>query len=73
MKKLGKSKDKISVGLDIGTHTIKIAKLGFVKDKAELCGFDLEPCQDSSPETLKKLVKSQGGIETVIRQRVKEG
>lgn len=59
-----KFKEKFSIGLDIGTHTIKIAKLKFAKDAIELGGFELESTQVNPADTLKNLAKSQG-IETV--------
>jgi type IV pilus assembly protein PilM len=65
MAKLGKaSKDKISVGLDIGTQVVKIVKLRFTQDAAELVDFALEPMQAEPIEVLKKL-KSALGFDVV--------
>jgi type IV pilus assembly protein PilM len=52
------SKERYSVGLDIGTHSIKVVKLKFFKDKTELSSFDLEPVQLDLAEVLKKLKQS---------------
>lgn len=65
MAKLGKvSKDKISVGLDIGTQVAKVVKLRFAEDVVELVGFALEPMQAEPIEVLKKL-KSALGFDVV--------
>ena len=65
MAKLGKtSKDKISVGLDIGTQVVKVVKLRFTQDVVELVDFALEPMQAEPIEVLKKL-KSAHGLEVV--------
>ncbi|OGX18541.1 MAG: hypothetical protein A3K83_07625 [Omnitrophica WOR_2 bacterium RBG_13_44_8b] len=77
MKALGKAKEKYSVGLNIGTQAIKIAKLRLSKDgQMELCGFDLVPIQLELAETLKKIKQAMdidyvntgvSGPQTVIR------
>lgn len=70
------SKDKYSVGLDIGTHTMKAVKLKFTKEATELCGFELMRIEPSLKECLlkiKELMKSESvnigfsGSSTVIR------
>lgn len=57
-------KEKFSVGLDIGTSSLKIAKLKLGQNPAELCGFSLEPNQLDLAQSLKKL-KSLYGLEAV--------
>lgn len=70
------SKESLSTGLDIGTQAIKIVKLRSLREKVELCGFDLEPVQPDLGEVLKKIKESQSlqtvnisacGPSTVIR------
>lgn len=56
-------KEKFSVGLDIGTHSIKLVKLRPVKDGQELSSFCLEPIGLNLSESLKRL-KSEQGIES---------
>ena len=51
-------KERFSVGLDIGTSTIKAVKLKFSKDQVELCSFDLEPTQVDIGPVLKKISES---------------
>lgn len=57
-------REKISFGLDIGTHSVKLAKLKFVKEGVELCGFASEPMGQNILESLKKL-KTSWGIDSV--------
>lgn len=64
MKKSGKSKDKYSVGVDIGTQSIKIAKLKFGKEQVELGGFDLVPSQLELADVLKK-IRQDLDLETI--------
>jgi len=52
-------KERFSVGLDIGTATIKLVKLKFFKDTVELCGFELEPIPLELEPVLKKIAQSQ--------------
>ena len=70
------SKEKISVGLDIGSQYIKIVKLKFLNGAVELVDFDLVPVQLDLGEIIKKIKQSQnidlvnisfGGPSTVIR------
>jgi len=70
------SKERFCVGLDIGTQTVKIVKLKFVKDEVILCGFDIEPAKLDLGEVLKKIKEphqadivniSVSGPQTVIR------
>lgn len=63
MPLLGKLKDKFSkerfsVGLDIGTSTVKIVKLKFIKGNINLCGFGLELAQADLGALLKKIAQS---------------
>jgi type IV pilus assembly protein PilM len=77
MKKFFKPKEKFSLGLDIGTQSVKFVKLKFNnKEPVELYGLDLEPCGLDFGEALKKIKESQGidsvnisvsGPSTVIR------
>ena len=53
-------KEKFSVGLDIGTHSIKLVKLRSVKDESELSAFALEPLEPNLAESLKRIKQSQG-------------
>lgn len=57
------AKEKFSVGLDIGTHSIKLVKLRIVKDGRELSSFCLEPIGLNLSEQLKR-IKSEHGIES---------
>ncbi len=70
MMKFLKAKDKLpkerfSVGLDIGTHTVKIVKLRFFKDTTELSAFEVEPNQLDLASALKRLKTSLGQVEAV--------
>jgi type IV pilus assembly protein PilM len=49
--------EKVSVGLNIGVSTIKLAKLTFGREKIELSGFAIEPNVLDSEEILKKLIQ----------------
>ncbi|MCX5705582.1 MAG: type IV pilus assembly protein PilM [Candidatus Omnitrophica bacterium] len=61
----GKSaRDKIFVGLDIGTQVVKIVKLRIAQDVVELVDFVLEPMQADPIEVFKKL-KSAHSLEAV--------
>jgi type IV pilus assembly protein PilM len=53
------SKEKFSLGLDIGTSEIKLIKLKLDKDARELCGFAIEPFQDSPLAALKKIAEAE--------------
>lgn len=53
-----RSKDKISVGLDIGAHSVKMVILKSQKDKAELCGFNIEPAELDAASLLRKLTEN---------------
>ncbi len=69
----GSSRERFSLGLDIGTSTIKVVKLKFLKDTVELARFDLEPIQADLLPLLKRIAlpqavnKSVSGASTVIR------
>ena len=53
------SKDKISVGLNIGVSSIKMVKLLFAKDTVQLTGFCVEENQVDLEAVLKKIIQSQ--------------
>lgn len=59
-------KDRVGVGLDIGTHTLKVVKLKFTQDKAEICGFDLKPAQSDLSGILKEIKQDFGSEEVAI-------
>lgn len=70
------SKEIFSVGLDIGTSTIKLAKLKFSKDRAELCNFAIAPNQldltvalkeITQPQDIQRVNLSVSGSSTIIR------
>jgi type IV pilus assembly protein PilM len=52
-------KERISVGLDIGTSVIKTIKLKFLKDVIQLHSFYLEPIQGDISAALKTIVRTQ--------------
>ncbi|MCX5701911.1 MAG: pilus assembly protein PilM, partial [Candidatus Omnitrophica bacterium] len=52
-------REKISVGLDIGTSAIKIVKLRFLNDGIQLYSFHLEPIQGALNELLKTIARNQ--------------
>ncbi len=71
----GLSRERYSLGLDIGTHSIKLVELKFLKDTVELARFDLEPIQADSSSQLKRIAPSSqainisvSGASTVIRR-----
>lgn len=73
--KLSRVKEKFSIGLDIGTQSIKCVKLK-INNSTELVSFDLEEGQFDPTELLKKIKHSQDadlvnisfcGASTVIR------
>lgn len=57
-------KEKVALGLDIGTSTIKLVKLKFLKETVELSGFNIEPVTSDLGASLKKLEQSQN-IKTI--------
>ncbi|MCX5706233.1 MAG: type IV pilus assembly protein PilM [Candidatus Omnitrophica bacterium] len=70
------SKEKLSLGLDIGTSDLKIVKLKLTKDIVELSSFGLESGKFDLAEALKKIKQqhiadsvniSVSGPQTVIR------
>jgi type IV pilus assembly protein PilM len=74
--KLPVDKDKFSIGLDIGTQSIKSVKLKISGNSAELVAFDLEESQLDPVDVLKKIKHVQNadlvnisfcGSSTVIR------
>ncbi len=56
--KIGLTKDKFSVGVDIGVSQIKLVKLKFTKDQVELCDFNIEPARLDLGEALGHILKS---------------
>jgi len=66
-------KTSSNIGLDIGTSTVKLVELKFLKDTVELARFNLEPMQADLNSQLKRIVPSQAinisvsGVSTVIR------
>jgi type IV pilus assembly protein PilM len=75
--KNGLTKEKFSVGLDIGVSRVKAVKLKLIKDsQAELCAFDIEPAQLDLGEVLKRILEphsefpvniSVSGQQSIIR------
>jgi len=74
--KLPVGKDKFSIGLDIGTQSIKAVKLKISGNSVELVAFDVEESQLDPIEVLKKIKHAQNadlvnisfcGSSTVIR------
>ncbi len=49
------SKERFSLGLDIGTQAVKFVKLKFFKEQIELCAFHLEPVQLDLEKALAKI------------------
>lgn len=66
-------KPSSSIGLDIGTSTVKLVELKFLKDTVELARFALEPIQADLVSLLKRIAPPQAinlsvsGASTVIR------
>ena len=58
------SKERFSLGLDIGTQAVKFVKLKFFKEGVELCGFALEPVPANSKPDINRMMQSQN-IKTV--------
>lgn len=50
-------KEKISVGLDIGSAEVKMVKLRFLKDEIQLCAFSAEPAQLDLEHVIKNMAK----------------
>jgi len=74
--KVGFSKERFCVGLDIGSQFVKLVKFKFINDQVELCGFEVEPVKLDIVEVLKKLKEKHAldlvnigvsGSQTVIR------
>ncbi|MDD2689601.1 MAG: type IV pilus assembly protein PilM [Candidatus Omnitrophica bacterium] len=65
LKAKEKFKERISVGLDMGTNAIKIVKLRFFKEGTELSAFEIEPSQLDVASALKRLKNSLGEIDGV--------
>ncbi|MBN2831440.1 MAG: type IV pilus assembly protein PilM [Candidatus Omnitrophica bacterium] len=60
--KEGLSKEKFSVGVDIGTSQVKVVKLKINKDQADLCAFSLEPSKFDLGAVLSKILEPHLGI-----------
>lgn len=60
-------REKLSVGLDIGTQSIKMVKLKLGRDKQELCDFALEPSQ---PQPLSQALKRIAQLSEVKRVNI---
>ncbi|MDD5431370.1 MAG: type IV pilus assembly protein PilM [Candidatus Omnitrophica bacterium] len=58
------TKERFSVGLDIGSQSIKAVKLRFTKDAVEFCAFEIDSAQLDLASLLKK-VKQSFGIDLV--------
>lgn len=58
-------KERVSTALDIGTQTVKIAKLRFLQDTAELLFFNLEPFSLLGLEEILKRLKESSGTDTL--------
>lgn len=63
--KNGLSKDKISVGVDIGASQVKVVKLRLAKDQVELCGFDIEPARLELGEVLSHVLQPHSGRDPI--------
>jgi type IV pilus assembly protein PilM len=63
--KTGLSKDKFSVGVDIGVSQIKVVKLKLIKDQVELCGFDIEPARFELGEVLSHVLQPHSNGELI--------
>lgn len=62
MKQLFKAKEKVCIGLDIGTQTVKLLKFKFLKQEVELCGFEVQPLGNSDiSQALLKIMQAQDG------------
>ena len=59
MTPLFRPKEKNSFALDIGTSTIKLARLRFLKDNVQLCGFALLASQPELEAALRNIIQSQ--------------
>ena len=56
-----KSKERLSIGVDIGGSRIKVARLKVAKGQAELYGFDIEPSGPDLGAGLKGLLAAHSG------------
>lgn len=50
-------KDHFSVGLDIGTSTLKLVKLKFLKETVELAGCQVIGCRETASSAIKELAE----------------
>jgi len=62
----GLSKEKLSLGVDIGTSQIKAVKLKINKDQVDLCAFDVGPTKFGLGEILKNMLEPHSGSEINI-------
>ncbi|MFA5287683.1 MAG: type IV pilus assembly protein PilM [Candidatus Omnitrophota bacterium] len=63
--KNGLSKDKISVGVDIGVSQVKVVKLKIAKDQVELCGFNIEPARLELGEVLGRILQPHSAGDSI--------
>ncbi len=59
------TKEKFSIGLDIGTAQIKAVKIRTLKDQVELCAYAIEPTQSNLGELLKRLSGGDSVVDCV--------
>ncbi len=64
--KNGLSKDKFSIGVDIGVSQVKVVKLKLGRDPAELCSFNAEPTRFELGEALGHLLQGHAGSGDLI-------
>jgi type IV pilus assembly protein PilM len=57
-KEIFKPKEKFSLGIDIGAHSIKTVKFKFTETGPELCNFAVEPAQLDNLDSLRKIRQS---------------
>ncbi len=68
----GLTRERYSLGLDIGTSAVKLVELKFLKETVELVRFNLEPIQADLSSQLKRIAPqtiniSLSGASTVVR------
>jgi type IV pilus assembly protein PilM len=56
------SKDRVFIGVDIGTAQIKAVNIKSTKDQVELTGFGIEPSKLELEKVLKKILHDQSGL-----------
>jgi type IV pilus assembly protein PilM len=58
----GFSKERFSVGVDIGSSQVKAVKLKLAKDQVELCSFNIESSNLDLGEVLKNILEPHSGL-----------